>query len=117
MTVAEAAKALDVSPQAIRNRIKRETIEHEKDPDTGQIYVYLDIEQEENKGDNAVANPLIDTLRSQVEELQGDKAYLREENHRLQLLIAQLTQKIPDPPREEQKAIEGKSFWQKLLGR
>src|SRR5215204_3357480 len=41
MTVAEAARALDISESAVRNRVKRGTLEHERTPD-GRLIVYLD---------------------------------------------------------------------------
>ena len=41
MTVQEAARRLGVKDDAIRKRIQRGTLEHDKDPD-GRVYVYLD---------------------------------------------------------------------------
>lgn len=41
VTVVEAAARLGVKEQAIRKRIQRGTIAHDKDDD-GRVYVYLD---------------------------------------------------------------------------
>ena len=41
ITVQEAAKRLRVKDDAIRKRIQRGTLQHDKDPD-GRVYVYLD---------------------------------------------------------------------------
>lgn len=99
MSVSEAAKALSVSPQAIRNRIKRESIQHGKDEETGQTYVYIDLEQEGNTGDNGrdngVDNPYIEALKSQIEELKRDKEQLREEARRKDHLLAAALERIP----------------------
>lgn len=47
VTVQEAAKRLGVKDDAIRKRIQRGTLEHDKDPD-GRVYVYLDATEEES---------------------------------------------------------------------
>jgi excisionase family DNA binding protein len=41
ITVQEAARRLGVKDDAIRKRIQRGTLDHEKDPD-GRVFVYLD---------------------------------------------------------------------------
>jgi hypothetical protein len=40
VTVAEAARRLNVKEQAIRKRISRGTLQHDKDED-GRVYVYI----------------------------------------------------------------------------
>jgi excisionase family DNA binding protein len=47
VTVQEAAKRLGVKDDAIRKRIQRGTLEHDKDPD-GRVYVCLDATEEES---------------------------------------------------------------------
>jgi IS30 family transposase len=42
LTVAQAAAQLGVSQDAIRKRIRRNTIDYDQDPD-GRIYVYVDL--------------------------------------------------------------------------
>src|SRR3954468_3882366 len=52
LTVAEAAKLLNVTPEAIRQRIRRGTIEHEQ-TEEGRYYVYTTpIEASQDVGDN-----------------------------------------------------------------
>jgi hypothetical protein len=45
-TVPEAAKVLGIGTDAVRKRIARDTIPHEKDDD-GRVYVYLDTGHDE----------------------------------------------------------------------
>ncbi len=111
LTVAEAARQLGVSPEAVRKRIKRGTIEHDQDPD-GLTYVYVEV-------DNPVANPSPDTvsnphlerlLQNQEREIEYLRAQLEEANTRdreNRRIIAGLTQRIPEleaPPQSAQEA-------------
>jgi excisionase family DNA binding protein len=41
ITVAEVARALGISDSAVRKRVKRGKLEHERTPD-GRVFVYLD---------------------------------------------------------------------------
>jgi hypothetical protein len=43
VTIQEAAKRLGVKDGAIRKRIERGTIDNDKDPDSGRVYVYVDV--------------------------------------------------------------------------
>ena len=47
VTVQEAARRLGVKDDAIRKRIQRGSLEHDKDPD-GRVYVYLDATEDES---------------------------------------------------------------------
>jgi hypothetical protein len=42
VTIQEAAKRLGVKDGAIRKRIERGTIDSDKDPESGRVYVYVD---------------------------------------------------------------------------
>src|SRR3954451_11818335 len=93
VTVQEAARHLGVSEQAIRKRVKRGTIEHDKEED-GRVYVYLDSVLD------GVTNPNNDTLISEMHsrieslERQLDRAEDRDRENRR--IIAALTQRIPE---------------------
>jgi hypothetical protein len=68
---------------------------------------------------NDVTNPYINALTSQTEELQADKVHLWEENQRLQAIVMQLSQKIPDPkqqPAEESIVLKERTEAPRIIG-
>jgi len=107
LNVAEAARALGVSQQAIHGRIKRETIQHETGDD-GRIYVFLpDEEVGDQPTDNPVVNSVvnnyinalksqIESFQSQIESLEHDREEWKEEARRKDHIIMALTQRIPE---------------------
>jgi predicted ArsR family transcriptional regulator len=100
VTVGAAAKKLGISESAIRQRIHRGTMLSLRGED-GRTYVMIDDEEQSND----VTNPYINALTSQIEELQADKDHLWEENQRLQAIIMQLSQKIPDPKQQPEESV------------
>jgi hypothetical protein len=112
-TVVEAANILGITVEAVRGRIKRGTLAHEKD-EHGTVYVLLDVDEtravEDPTSDQTPAQALIvERLDSQVRDLHDEVAYLRQllnerneadrENRRT---IAALTSRIPElPPGQE----------------
>jgi DNA-binding transcriptional MerR regulator len=103
ITIAEAAKKLDVTQEAIRARIRRGTIEHDKD-ESGKTHVYLtEVEAHDQQEYNTVVNGVvndyitslkseIETLRSQTESLKQDREVWQEEAKRKDTIIAQMNQ-------------------------
>ena len=96
LTVAEAAVRLGVKEQAIRKRIQRGTIAHDKDED-GRVYVYLDPE------DGATGTSIDTSMDKLLQSLQDQIAYLRqeaedwkEEARRKDTIIMSLTQRLPE---------------------
>src|SRR5215212_773664 len=92
VTVAEAAARLGVKEQAIRKRIQRGTLAHDKDED-GRVYVYLDPQ------DGATSTSIDTGMDKLLQSLQDQIAYLRqgaedwkEEARRKDTLIMSLTQ-------------------------
>ena len=87
LTIQQAARQLGVSEGAVRKRVTRGTLQHEKD-DAGRIYVYLDaggrrgVDGGQDEGVDPHSNTLISQLRDEV-------AYLREENRRKDEIIMQ----------------------------
>jgi len=78
-TVAQAADRLGVKEQAVRKRIQRGTLVHDKDGD-GRVYVYLDPrDQADGTGNGNDTDKEIDTL---VQSLQDQIEYLRAELQR-----------------------------------
>jgi hypothetical protein len=128
-TVPEAAKVLGIGTDAVRKRIARDTISHEKDAD-GRVYVYLDTGHDEShdKGhvDQGPSPELVESLREQIGYLQGVIATRDEELRtraeelrrrdqdleRRDRIIAALTERIPQAlesppePRESPQTVE-----------
>ena len=99
MTVAEAAEQLSVTQDAIRQRIRRDTIAHEKD-ESGRVYVYLDTT---NTDHDNVHDANHDSVRDAlVEELRDRIRYLEEESRRKDAILMTMAQRIPElePARE-----------------
>jgi hypothetical protein len=96
LTVAEAAVRLGVKEQAIRKRIQRDTLAHDKDED-GRVYVYLDPK------DGATGTSIDTSIDTLLQSLQDQIAYLRqeaedwkEEARRKDTIIMSLTQRLPE---------------------
>jgi excisionase family DNA binding protein len=125
-TVPEAAKVLGIGTDAVRKRIARGTIPHEKDA-AGRVYVCLDTGHDEGHDERHVARELspelVQSLREQIGYLQGVIATRDEELRtraeelrrrdqdleRRDRIIAALTERIPqalEPPSEARESPE-----------
>jgi excisionase family DNA binding protein len=121
-TVPEAAKVLGIGTDAVRKRIARGTIRHEKG-DNGRVYVYLDTGHDEGHDTQEKTPELVESLREQIGYLQGVIATRDEELRtrseelrrrdqdleRRDHLIAALTERIPqalEPPSEPRESPE-----------
>ena len=86
-TIQEAARRLGISEGAVRKRVTRKTLQHDKEDD-GRVYVYLDaggrqrVDGGQDEGVDPNSNALISQLRDEV-------AYLRDENRRKDEIIMQ----------------------------
>ncbi len=83
-TVAAAASALGVTQDAIRKRIKRDTIQHGKDD--GRIFVLLDVTKNRPKTDQEAGRV------EMVEVLRDEISHLRRESERKDTIILSLSQ-------------------------
>ncbi len=145
MTVQEAARRLGVKEDAIRKRLQRGTLKHEKDPKDGRVYVHLDASQDgsqdasQDTAEDASYDALVETLRDQVSYL---KAVIQTRDHELEArteelrrkdhIIAALTERIPEleapaspEPREspeepakgeDRGEAERRSWWRRWFG-
>jgi excisionase family DNA binding protein len=121
-TVPEAAKVLGIGTDAVRKRIARGTIRHEKGDD-GRVYVYLDTGHDEGHDAQEKPPELVEYLREQIGYLQGVIATRDEELRtraeelrrrdqdleRRDRIIAALTERIPqalEPPSEPRESPE-----------
>jgi len=97
LTVAQAADALDISQDAVRKRIARGTIPHDRD-DSGRVYVYLSPSETIHKTDqdtmqDDAAKTVQDTY---VRSLEDQVAFLRRELERKDAILLNLTERIPE---------------------
>ena len=104
VTVAEAAARLGVKEQAIRKRIQRGTIAHDKDGD-GRVHVYLDSSSGatgRGAGVDTGMSTLVQSLQDQIAYLRQEAEDWKEEARRKDHIIMNLTQRIPEleAPRE-----------------
>jgi hypothetical protein len=119
VTVADAARLMGLSAEAVRMRIKRGTLASEKIDST--VYVFLEpnpprpnTERTEHQTTEQTPDQteLVDALRSEVaflrEELKIREEVRAEENRRKDTIIAQLTQRIPklELPADRQRGAE-----------
>src|SRR5829696_8659645 len=89
VTVSEAAARLGITPDAVRQRIRRGTIEYEKTAD-GRYYVYLTPHDGRRDGvQDGVQKALI-------ERLHDENEWLRREVERKDTIIMQMAQRIPE---------------------
>jgi len=96
VTIAEAARILGVKEPAIRKRIQRGTLDHDKGED-GRTYVYLDAGIPEGMDTGSPASypgqdERIGELKDQIDYLREQLAEEREARRRADTIIAQLTQ-------------------------
>jgi len=108
LSVPDAAKRLNISEGALRQRINRGTIEHEKDAD-GRVYVFVqdidDVQQREQYGG---MTPIVEVLRDEVEHLRRQLDEEREANRENRRLLAAALERIPElePAQEAPEAPE-----------
>ncbi len=120
LTPRQAADQLGVSVEAVRGRIKRGTIAHERDG--YRVFVNLDADQTptghdqggDQSGDQARPVELVEVLRDQLSYIREQLEQEREARRRADAIIAQLAQsneeqartirsiEAPDPPQGEQ---------------
>ena len=128
LTLIEAGQALGISPDAVRMRIKRGSMQAEKGED-GRWLVWVDTEQaaaereaerepdaageREGERDELSAEALrarIGILEARLEAVESERDFLRKQVDTLIFAQAMQTQKaLPNP--------EGRSWWARLWGR
>ncbi len=109
LTVAQAADALRISQDAVRKRIARGTIPHDRD-ESGRVYVYLTPSETVHKTDqdtlqDVAAKTVQDTY---IHSLEDQIAFLRRELERQDAILLNLTERIPqlEAPRESPETAE-----------
>jgi hypothetical protein len=100
-SVPEAAHVLGISPEAVRTRLSRGTLDSVRDG--GRVFVLLDHDiTSPNQDISGDQTALVESLRDQVAFLQRELERRADEAGELRRIIAALTSRIPEiePPRE-----------------
>jgi hypothetical protein len=121
-TVHQAAKVLGITPEAVRSRIQRGTLDKEKGDD-GTVYVRLNDDQLRTNADEhtdqstyigdetADQSQLVEHMASEIEHLREMLALRDEEIRRRDHLLAAALERIPaieppDTPSEQRESSE-----------
>jgi hypothetical protein len=84
LTVHDAARRLGISEDAVRMRVKRDTLEAEREG--GRLYVLLDEDLTSEPTDRT--GELVDLLRAQLEDLRSDRDAWRDQARRSDYLAS-----------------------------
>jgi hypothetical protein len=100
LTVRQAADRLGITQDAVRKRIARGTIGHDKDH-KGRIFVYLDPFERKSKtdqdnGQDGESKTVPDDQDRYTRSLEDQIDFLRRELERKDTIIMSLTQRIPE---------------------
>lgn len=100
LSVSEAARRLGVTPDAVRQRIRRGTIDHDRDGD-GKYRVYLTPQDARRDG---VQDALLDRPKDENE-------FLRSELQRKDAILLNMTEglKSLEAPREPRESAKGEA--------
>jgi hypothetical protein len=95
----EAASALGISKDAVRQRIRRGTLRSDKGED-GRVYVYLDAYADDVHADalreRGRDHDLVDELRDRVRYLERQVEEERDARRRADTLLARLMDRVPE---------------------
>jgi hypothetical protein len=115
LTVQEAAEVLSTSVDAVRMRLRRGSLDSEKDPD-GRVYVWVDGDSSEtelrlNGESSALISAKDETIGVLTEQLQAE----RQAHAEARRLLAAALERIPpqleapqEPPGAPETAAEGR---------
>jgi hypothetical protein len=89
MTVADAAKRLGITKEAVRKRISRETLRSDKGPD-GAVWVYIPASGTSSgtASEGIERDELVGLLRTQLEDLRADRDAWRDQARRSDYLAS-----------------------------
>ena len=111
VTIQEAARQLGISEGAVRKRVTRDTLRHDKAPD-GRVFVYLD-ERDTRGVDDVQDTGVHPNSRALISRLEGEVEFLRDQVRRQQEIIGaqavtmrQLTAAAPEEPPEAAETVE-----------
>jgi hypothetical protein len=100
LTVPEAAKALGVTVDAVRGRIRRKTLDSERE--SGTVYVWVDRAETDRPGPSETSqrpsadqSELVGELRGRVEDLREQLQAERQAHAEARRIIAGLVERMP----------------------
>jgi DNA-binding Lrp family transcriptional regulator len=106
VTTREAAEALSISVEAVRKRIERDQLEHERVDN--RVYVYLDEDRTKSGPDveGEGVGALVESLQDQVSYLREQLAEERRANDENRRLLLAALERIPqlEAPQEAQES-------------
>ena len=107
VTVDEAARHLGLTVDAVRKRVQRDQIAHEKDA-AGRVRIILDepeTMQDEGPATSGQSNTLVEELRDRIAFLEGQLQGREEELRRRDAILMNMTEamKAIGPPRSERR--------------
>ena len=116
MTVAEAARVLHISEGAVRKRVQRGTLEHERTPD-GRLIVYLDSAATSETGRERTSDGsheerierYIRGLEDRVEDLRNELDREREADRENKRINAALEKRIAELEASRAAAVDPES--------
>jgi len=94
LTIDQAADQLGITVDAVRGRVKRGTITHEREG--GRVYVLLDADQGADQGGGREGAPSEDRTAELIATLREQLQAEREANRENRRIIAALTSRIPE---------------------
>ena len=94
LTVSDAAKLLGVTPEAVRQRIRRGTIKHER-TQAGRYYVFLSPKEDVEDPVENGANPDQQLRSDYIETLKGELEARNQELSEMRRLLAGALERIP----------------------
>jgi hypothetical protein len=131
VTVGEAAQLLGITPEAVRARLYRGTLERE-DGEDGTVYVRLYADQfQPHDAQSTDQSELVQSLQDQIGYLRTQLDTRTEELREHRRIIAALTQRIPEleapsEPRESPETATEKvdsptpeergPWWRRIIG-
>lgn len=109
LTVAQAATALNISQDAVRKRIARDTIPNDRD-ESGRVHVYLSPSETVHKTvQDSVQDDATKTVQdAYIRSLEDQIAFLRRELERKDTILLNLTERIPEleAPQDARETVE-----------
>jgi excisionase family DNA binding protein len=109
LTVAQAADVLGISQDAVRKRIARGTIPHDRD-ESGRVYVYLPASKTVHKtGQDTEQDDATKTVQdAYIRSLEDQIAFLRREVERKDAILLRMAESIPqlEAPQERRESPE-----------
>ena len=90
LTLQDAAQRLGITPDALRQRIRRG--QYRSDKTDGRVYVYIDTDRTQTEQTESV---LVSKLRAHIEDLQKQLERASERDRENRRIIAALTQQHP----------------------